>query len=161
MMTTNIMLNCVLPDAKVWWRFEYVDFIGYSNQEKLKFDEVYGDRLNAWWMFSTNNPRMIFSKNVLFDYYRNLEELIGLNINWEQMPNELNELSWSDFLHNIILNEEGEKHYLTYKLNGVEKDTEDNVILSKRGRPLGSRNKLKNIPTTIRRSYRIASISNI
>ena len=97
-MTTNIMLNCVFPDAKVWWRFEYVDFIGYTNQEKLKVDEVYGDRLNAWWMFSTNNPRMIFSKNVLFDYYRNLEELIGLNINWEQMPNELSELSWSDFL---------------------------------------------------------------
>ena len=159
-MTTNIMLNCVFPDAKVWWRFEYVDFIGYTNQEKLKVDEVYANRLNAWWMFSTNNPRMIFSKNVLFDYYRNLEELIGLNINWEQMPNELNELSWSDFLHNIILNEEGEKHYLTYKLNGVEKETEDNVILSKRGRPLGSRNKLKNIPTTIRRSYRLASISN-
>ena len=158
-MTTNIMLNCVFSDAKVWWRFEYVDFIGYTNQEKLKFDEVYGDRLNEWWMFSTNNPRMIFSKNVLFDYYRNLEELIGLNINWEQMPNELNELSWSDFLHNIILNEEGEKHYLTYKLNGVEKDTEDNVILPTRGRPLGSRNKLKDVPATLRRSYRIAAAS--
>ena len=78
-MTTNIMLNCVFSDAKVWWRFEYVDFIGYTNQEKLKVDEVYGNRLNAWWMFSTNNPRMIFSKNVLFDYYRNLEELIGLH----------------------------------------------------------------------------------
>jgi len=158
-MTTNIMLNCVFSDAKVWWRFEYVDFIGYTNQEKLKFDEVYGDRLNAWWMFSTNNPRMIFSKNVLFDYYRNLEELIGLNINWEQMPNELSELSWSDFLNNIILNEEGEKHYLTYKLNGVEKENEDNVILPTRGMPLGSRNKLKDVPTSLRRSYRIAAAS--
>ena len=156
-MTTNIMLNCVFPDAKVWWRFEYVDFIGYTNQEKLKFDEVYGDRLNAWWMFSTNNPRMIFSKNVLFDYYRNLEELIGLNINWEQMPNELSELSWSDFLNNIILNEEGEKDYLSYKLKEVEKEIEENIILSKLGRPSGSRNKLKDVPTTLRRSYRIAA----
>ena len=158
-MTTNIMLNCVFSDAKVWWRFEYVDFIGYTNQEKLKFDEVYGDRLNAWWMFSTNNPRMIFSKNVLFDYYRNLEELIGLNINWEQMPNELSELSWSDFLNNIILNEEGEKDYLSYKLKEVEKEIEENIILSKLGRPQGSRNKLKNFPTTLRRSYRIAAAS--
>ena len=156
-MTTNIMLNCVFPDAKVWWRFEYVDFIGYTNQEKLKFDEVYGDRLNAWWMFSTNNPRMIFSKNVLFDYYRNLEELIGLNINWEQMPNELSELSWSDFLNNIILNEEGEKDYLSYKLKEVE--IEENIILSKLGRPPGSRNKLKDVPTSLRRSYRIAAAS--
>lgn len=158
-MTTNIMLNCVFPDAKVWWRFEHIDFIGYTNQEKLKFDEVYGDCLNAWWMFSTNNPRMIFSKNVLFDYYRNLEELIGLNINWEQMPNELSELSWSDFLNNIILNEEGEKDYLSYKFNGIEKENEDNVILPKLGRPPGSRNKLKDVPATLRRSYRIAAAS--
>ena len=156
-MTTNIMLNCVFPDAKVWWRFEHIDFIGYTNQEKLKVDEVYANRLNAWWMFSTNNPRMIFSKNVLFDYYRNLEELIGLNINWEQMPNELSELSWSDFLNNIILNEEGEKDYLSYKLKEVE--IEENIILSKLGRPTGSRNKLKNFPTTLRRSYRIAAAS--
>ena len=156
-MTTNIILNCVLPDAKVWWRFEYVDFIGYTNQEKLKVDEVYANRLNAWWMFSTNNPRMIFSKNVLFDYYRNLEELIGLNINWEQMPNELSELSWSDFLNNIILNEEGEKDYLSYKLKEVE--IEENIILSKLGRPPGSRNKLKDVPATLRRSSRIAAAS--
>jgi hypothetical protein len=148
MALSKIDINFTNCKTKVWWRFEIYDFIGYTNEEKITFDNE-SKCIEEWWIFCSKNPRFVLSKEELFEYYKNLSVFIGLNIEWKEMPYELNELNWNYYLYGVILNEEV-----------CEKDKYEKYSKRTLGRPLGSKNKLKNLPTTLRRSYRIAYADN-